>query len=366
VTSASPRIEGIDAARGVALLGMMATHVLPLHTATGETVVGAVAAGRASALFAVLVGVGIALGSRAVDARSHLAAAAGLLVRALLIGLVGLMLVGLDPPVAVILTYYALLILIAVPLLRAPWWLLAGGAVLACVGAPVLSAVLRSGLPEGPGDQVGFAALAEPASALRELLVTGYYPVLTWTTYLLAGLAVGRLDLRSSRTGWGLLGGGAVLAAATAVLSSVLLAAGGLDAIGGPRELLVQRYGTVPTDTWWWLAVELPHSGTPLDLAHTTGCALAVVGAALLVARAAPWAVVPFAAVGAVTLTLYSLHVATLAVLGGGGLSTYLWHVGWCLAIGLVVRVTGMRGPAEAVVSGASRAARTAARTMVR
>ncbi|GAA4538331.1 heparan-alpha-glucosaminide N-acetyltransferase domain-containing protein [Pseudonocardia xishanensis] len=356
---AAPRIEGIDAARGLALLGMMATHVLPLHTATGETVVGAVAAGRASGLFAVLLGVGIALGSRVTDGRAHLAAAGGLLVRAVLTGLVGLVLVGLGPPVAVIPTYYAVLIAVAIPLLRAPAWLLAGGAVLACAGTPALSALLRTGSPAGPGAQIGFAELADPGAALRTLLLTGYYPVLTWTTYLLAGMAVGRLDLRSSRTGWGLLGGGAALAATAAVLSSVLLAAGGLEAVGGPRELLVQRYGTVPTDTWWWLAVELPHSGTPFDLAQTTGSALAVLGAALLVARAVPWAVVPFAAIGAVPLTLYALHVASLAVLGGEGLSTYVWHVGWCLAIGLVVRSLGARGPAEAVVSGASRSVRT-------
>jgi uncharacterized membrane protein len=52
----------VDAARGVALAGMASVHILPVVARDGtETVAGAVAAGRASALFAVLAGVGIAL-----------------------------------------------------------------------------------------------------------------------------------------------------------------------------------------------------------------------------------------------------------------------------------------------------------------
>jgi hypothetical protein len=154
-----------------------------------------------------------------------------------------------------------------------------------------------------------------------------------------------------------------VLAAAATVAAAALLATGGAVAItaaSGADALRVQRYGTVPVDTWWWLAAEIPHSGTPLDLAQTTGSALAVLGAALLASGRSRRLVVPFAAIGAVPLTLYALHVASLAILGNGGVVTLLWHVGWCLAIGLVARHLRIRGPAEAVVSAASRAARRA------
>ncbi|GAA4678737.1 hypothetical protein GCM10023215_09610 [Pseudonocardia yuanmonensis] len=371
--SGRDRIAGVDVARGLALIGMMATHVLPLHTATGETLTGAVAAGRASALFALLLGVGIALGTGGerglhrpdttgpAPARLHLAAVAGLTVRAGLVALLGLVLVELRPPVAVILAYYGLLILLAVPLLRLRAGVLAAGAVVTCGATPVLSVLLREHLPPGPGAQVGLSSLDEPGPALVTLLVTGYYPVLIWSTYLLAGLAVGRLDLRRTRTAWWLLGGGTGLAVAATVTSALLLAAGGGDAItatSGDDALRAQRYGTVPVDTWWWLAAEIPHSGTPLDLAQTTGAALAVLGAALLVTGRFPRPVVPLAAIGAVPLTLYALHVASLAVLGGTGPGTLLWHVLWCLAIGLAARHLQIRGPAEALVSAASRAAR--------
>jgi hypothetical protein len=53
----------MDAARGLALVGMFATHILPLSDARGETLTGLLADGRSSALFAVLAGVGVALTS---------------------------------------------------------------------------------------------------------------------------------------------------------------------------------------------------------------------------------------------------------------------------------------------------------------
>jgi len=358
------RIVGVDAARAVALVGMASTHVLPLRDAAGQpTVTALVASGRSSALFAVLAGVGVALSlGRPADGRTHLAAGAAVGVRGLVVGLLGLVLVGLEPPVAVILAYYGLLFWVAVPLLRLPVWALAAGAVLVAAGAPVLSHLLRSGLPEGPGPQPGLAGLAEPVDLLRTLVLTGYYPVLPWAAYLLAGLAVGRLDLRRRGVALGLLGGGAALALAAAVASRLLVAAAGtaLD----PVALTERQAGTTSTGTWWWLAVDLPHSGTPFDLAHTTGTALAVLGLVLLVARAAaPLVWVP-AAVGAVPLTLYALHVAVLAAFPARGAenpgAVLVAHVAGAVLVGVALRMAGTRGPGEWAVSGPARDVRAA------
>ena len=366
------RLTGVDAARAVALAGMASVHILPVMTSAGaETAAGVIAAGRASALFAVLAGVGIALGTGGptppTGARAHAAAAAGLVVRGLLVALVGLTLVELGPPVAVILAYYGLLFVLATPLLRLRAPVLAALAAVWCVAGPVLSHALRLGRRAWPGDQPGFEALAAPAALLRELVLTGYYPVLPWLTYLLAGMAVGRLDLRSTRVAAGLLGGGAALAVAAWAGSALLLGPGGGAAVLGP-DLADRRYGTVPTDTWWWLAVEAPHTGTPFDLAHTTGTALVVLGAMLLLARAAPAVVWPFAAVGAMTLTLYTLHVTALAVFpveaaeraGLTDRSLLAAHLAAVLVIGVAVRALGRRGPLEAAVRAASNGARRA------
>jgi hypothetical protein len=234
-----------------------------------------------------------------------------------------------------------------------------------CVAGPVVSHLLRAGGRALPGPQPGFAALAAPGRLLRELALTGYYPVLPWLTYLLVGMAVGRAPLRSPRLAAGVLGGGTLLAVAATAGSALLLGPGGGAAVLGPavRE---RRYGTVPTDTWWWLAVEAPHTGTPFDLAHTTGTALAVLGAMLLLARVVPLQLWPLAAVGSMPLTLYTLHVTALAVFppkaavaAGVSLGTLLAvHLAAALALGVLVRSTGLRGPLEAVVGAASGAAR--------
>jgi uncharacterized membrane protein len=367
-TSRRGRILGVDAARAVALVGMFATHILPLRSGGAETLTGLLADGRSSALFAVLAGVGVALSTggtrRPASGREHLAASAGLLVRGALVALLGLWLVGLDPPVAVILAYYGLLFVVAAPLLRLPAPALAAGAVLMCVLAPVASHLLRSGRSEGPGEQLGLSALADPGELLGTLALTGYYPVLPWVAYLLAGMAVGRLDLRRTGVAVGLLGGGAALAVLASVTSAMIVGPGGGAAVIGPAALEDRRYGTTPTDTWWWLAVDTPHSGAPLDLAHTSGTALAVLGAMLLLARwARPLVLVP-AALGSAPLTLYTLHVIAVAAYSGSGADdAVLWlgHVVAAAAIGVALWLAGRRGPLEAAVSAAGGTVRRAA-----
>ena len=66
----------------------------------------------------------------------------------------------------------------------------------------------------------------------------------------------------------------------------------------------------------WWLATDAPHSSTPFDLLHTTGTALLVLGLALLLAPVLGAAVRPLAAVGAMTLTLHSVHVLVVTIAG--------------------------------------------------
>ena len=61
----SGRLVGLDVARCLALLGMVATHVLDERTPAGDlTTAQWLAGGRASALFAVLAGVSLALMTR--------------------------------------------------------------------------------------------------------------------------------------------------------------------------------------------------------------------------------------------------------------------------------------------------------------
>ncbi len=352
----------MDAARGVALVAMMAVHVLPGTDADGAvTITDTIVRGRASAAFAVLAGVALSLAyARGAPLRSvaWVGAGAGLTVRCVLIGVLGLILGELDSGVAVILTYYAVLFILAVPLLalRAP--ALTAIAAPFCLLAPVASQLLRTNMAPKRGPSPAVSDLAEPGTLAAEVALTGYYPVLVWTTYLCLGLAVGRLRLTSDRVAAGLAGVGAVLAFGSALISQWLVGRGVGSGLLPSNADEVSFSGTVPTDTWWWLAVDSPHSGTPLDLAHTSGTALLLLGALLLVAGLASRLLLPLTRVGSMTLTLYSAHVVALAQGYGPDdpEQLYVLHVAVTVAVAMAWRSWHARGPLEQLVSWPSRA----------
>jgi uncharacterized membrane protein len=194
------RLVGLDVARCLALLGMVATHVLDARTPDGELATAQwLAGGRASALFAVLAGVSLALMTREpLRGRPLALRSLGIAGRAVLIAALGLLLGGLDSGVAVILTYYGVLFVVGLPFTLLRVRALVPLTVAWVVVAPVVSHLVRPDLPERGFESPSFAQLADPGQLASELLLTGYYPVVPWLAYLLAGLALGRLDLRDT------------------------------------------------------------------------------------------------------------------------------------------------------------------------
>jgi hypothetical protein len=369
------RLVGVDAARAAALLGMMAVHVVPAQAEDGGTTTAhLLAAGRSAALFAVLAGVGVALatgGRRPIRGERRVRWSWALVLRAVVVGSVGLLLGELDSGVAVILAYYAAFFVLAVPLLGLAPRVLAVAAAVVAVVAPVLSQLVRPHLDDPIRRSPTFGTLVEdPLGLVQTITVTGYYPVLAWTAYLCAGLAAGRVALGARRVAVALAAGGAALAVAASVTSAVLLGPlGGHDRIAAVTELAGRdvadvvsqgRFGTVPTTTAWWLATDAPHSTTPLDLLHTTGTALAVLGAMLLLAGAlrGQWGLllVPLAAAGSMPLTLYSLHLVVLHLVDGGD-PVRFWAVqaAGALALASVWRTAVGRGPLEALLAAVTR-----------
>lgn len=349
---------------------MAATHIMVTSDPeTGRlTATGWLFAGRASALFAVLAGVSLALvtgGSRPKTGLHRRRARVTIAVRALVIGLIGLLLALTETPVAVILAYYAVLFLLSIPFLglrsRTLWIL----AVVWALVSPQLSFVIRGSLPDPPRGQVDvIMLLTDPATALQTLLFTGYYPAFTWLTYLFAGLAIGRLDLRSTRVAGWIAGIGAAVAALAWGVSALLLTA--LDfaiAYDGPYGTItlthwelnhIEWYGTTPKGVSDWLIVAGAHSGTTFDLLHTTGTAMLVIGLCLLLVRADVLRKLtyPVSATGAMTLTLYTIHVIVLSFDIGerDSLSYYLTHVVIALSIAPIWLSFFSKGPLEAVV----------------
>jgi uncharacterized membrane protein len=369
-TSASTRIVGVDVAPCVALVGMIATHVLPVRNADGSLALAhELAGGRASALFAVLAGTSLALmsgGEQPVRGTDRWTVTIALAVRAVLIALIGVLLGQLPTSIAVILTYYGVLFLLALPFLGLRRDALAALGAAWLVVAPVLSQLVRPQLPARGFESPRLDSFVHPWHALTELTFTGYYPAVPWLGYLLVGMAIGRTDLRRRRTAVVLVVLGAVLAGSSWLASTWLLHRPGAtralvgsapqpDMTAGQlgRRLQETMFGTTPTESWWWLAVHTQHSGTPFDLLHTTGTAMLVLGLSLMLGRLCPRAAAVVFGAGAMTLTLYTLHVVlrTPPFLPDDNAPTFLWHVGIVLAVGAVFRLMAWRGPLESVAT---------------
>ncbi|MFC8514523.1 heparan-alpha-glucosaminide N-acetyltransferase domain-containing protein [Streptomyces sp. NPDC057257] len=371
----------MDAVRGLALLGMFSVHVYGAFAADGSpTPAWVLAGGRSAAVFAVTAGLGLAFttgGRRPVTDRGAYAAVTA---RALLIGLMGLLLGyasnAADLDVDVILAFYALLFLLALPLLRLRPATLTGLALLFAVAGPVALHLLHGALPEPPfdGDPTLTDLFTHPLGVLSDLLVHGDYPVLAWMAYLCAGLAVGRLDLTSKRVARRLLTGGLAVAAGAWLVATLLL-----REFGGLWHLWRAEFSDTPWreargevlwdtpdgSTWWSLLSRAPHSTSPFDMLQTLGSAAALLGAVLLLTRLTPArrALAPLAAAGSMPLTLYCAHVLVLAT---GALGTwpdllYGVLVAGSLLFAVCWRRMVNRGPLEIPVAAGAKFARRAA-----
>jgi hypothetical protein len=222
---------------------------------TPDTALGnvyGVSHGRASVLFALLAGVGVALlvGDRL---RGWPSLARGRLVlRGTLLLPLGLWLQGLDHGALVILQYYAVYFLFAALVLTlSDRWLLAGGAAV-LVGGPLVYLGGQMVVPEWfTADP---ATLGDPISKIADdLLLTGTYPLVTWAAPLLFGLWLGRQDLAAPAVRWGLLFLGLVVAVAAASAADWLTAAfsEAFEQPGGPGFA-------------YYLLTDTPHDQMPL------------------------------------------------------------------------------------------------------
>ncbi|MEV5533793.1 DUF418 domain-containing protein [Streptomyces prunicolor] len=330
------RLIGIDLARGLAVLGMYSAHVGPDVTVGGP--VGFLletARGRSSALFAVLAGFSLIIITGRPHPRPGRAgrqAVTRVAIRAVALLALGYALTALGTEVEVILSCYGLLFLTVLPLHRLRAATLAQ---IAAAGALILPQVLyaiRKSIEEGGwADAVIQAdplARISGTDGVVELLFTGDYPALTWAPFLIAGMAVARLDLtrpgtrsRLALTGAALtvLGyGGSWLALHLVphALSVISSATGGgsassawwSDTVGEPEN------GTPLA----WLLVAAPHSQTTLSILGNTGVAFVVIAGCLTVADRMPRLTRltrPVSAVGTMALTAYVLHIVALWLL---------------------------------------------------
>ncbi|MEU5477625.1 DUF418 domain-containing protein [Streptomyces mirabilis] len=376
------RLIGVDLARGLAVFGMYAAHVGPDPSEGGSTgFFMELAHGRASALFAFLAGFSIVLitGRRTPKTgRAGRQAVAKVVIRALVLLVLGTALTLTGTPVEVILAFYGLYFLLVLPLYRLGARPLAVIAVSGALILPQILYVVQQALNQGGdgGGPGGIWAWPTHADGIVSLLFTGGYPALAWIPFVVAGMAVARLDLASTvvRARLAVTGvslavvghGGSYLALHLVPGVASALRASGWGEGGSVMSAWWSDTAGYPTGTTpAWLLAASPHSETTLSVVANTGVAMAVLAACLAATDTLPGfrrLAAPVIAVGTMSLTAYVFHIVAIRALGMEELPGFPLHV----LLGFLVAVTVFatlwsrhfaRGPLEWLLGRATRIA---------
>lgn len=353
------RLDYLDAVRAIAIIGMVLTHIGMY--AKVPVVVEFVASGRASITFAVLAGISAVFMARSASRRAghpdpNTITRDGqmtIVKRALALLVVGLLLSAVSfGPMVILTTYSILLLLAAVALKIRRTSVLMILTALAAVVTPLLSFGLRTTFPAV--DELMVPSVLELTSVegllanVRVLLLYGFYPVLTWIPFLLAGLVLGRVVTSDKPRFKVMLGVGAGLAAISYAIS---LAVRFLTSFDAERRAAYEIYrqdsiahpefgGVAPEYTWMQtesgttrvddirtLLVAAPHSGSITEILGGIGVtAMLIACVALIWSFAGPY-LKPLATMGRASLTYYVGHILVLdafLLLGLAGVDTEL------------------------------------------
>lgn len=324
------RLVGVDLARALAVFGMYIVHIGPPLSAT--TGVGSwvryLADGHSSVLFATLAGFSLTLIAGRREPKTGLAgrqAKARIAIRAVILLALGTAL-AMEYGDVIILGYYGVYFLLSLPLLRLSAKTLAVIAAGLALITPQLAFVLQLGLSESVQQSIN---AYDPLKSLSEvgvldLLLTGLYPTITWMPFVIAGMALARLDLSATAVQRRLAALGATLTV-TAYGLSMLLAgkdavrstaedgkpSGGLATVSGGPGVSGRGSGEQLVSSASDLLGAGPHTGTTFDIIGSVGVAiLVIVGTTVLVDRLPRLRRLahPVIAVGTMSLTAYVGH----------------------------------------------------------
>lgn len=399
-TAGPNRLVGLDAARGLALIGMMAAHV-GLTTCGLTSVPGLLnqAHGRSAILFSVIAGfsLGIMSGRTIAHTGEQLVRTRlRLLVRSALLLVLGAALSTFATMVAIILGYYAAWLALAIPVLtwRAPR-LFALAGLTALIGPLLVQgvpwALSRAGLTASP-------VMSDGNDALLSFFFTGTYSGALWMAYIYLGLGLSRLDWSRRANLWRLAGAGALCAvlgyaggwAASAAVGDPdsyhlvspadpaqcrLEDAGPPQGPDAPSSWTVQsgkEGGGAVADpeppALAQLATAAPHSQTTFEALGSGGTAMVLIAVLQLVGRRARLLLAPLAAVGSMSLTVYCGHIVVIwaannpydpvdnrffaAMAGGFTVLAMAWFAIWARGplehLVHVISVRATRAPADA------------------
>ncbi|WP_329373073.1 DUF418 domain-containing protein [Streptomyces sp. NBC_01483] len=383
-TSSTGRLIGLDLARGLAVLGMYAAHIGPDPSVGGPLGWAMeVARGRSSALFALLAGFTLVLLTGRPQPRTGRAgrqAMGRVLIRSAVLVALGYALTCLDTSVDVILAAYGMVFFLSVPLYRLRADTLAVIAAATALVLPQVLYPLRAAVEGGSWADAVIAhdplARITDSDGIIELFITGAYPVLTWLPFVIAGMALGRMDLARPgiRAKVALLGGALAVLGYGGSWLALHLVPGAQAAVSATTD------GGAAASAWWsdavgdpttstpdWLLVAAPHSQTTWSILGNTGVGLVVITACLIATERSArfrWLAAPVIAVGSVSLTAYTGHIIAIKALGIDSLPTFPALLALvCLAAATMLLAVAWkrafrRGPLEYMLHAATTPAR--------
>ncbi|WP_159626057.1 heparan-alpha-glucosaminide N-acetyltransferase domain-containing protein [Actinomyces sp. zg296] len=387
-TAGKARLIGLDAARGVALFGMAAAHV-GVTSCGLDTLPGwlNLAHGRSAVLFAIIAGFSLGImsgretphtGERLLRTRLRI------LVRAVLLMAIAGALITFTTGVAIILGYYAAWFAVALPVLH--WGarrLLIAAAATAALGPLVLKALplamARLGLASSP-------AASDGSEALLGMFITGAYPGAVWMSFIFLGMGLARMGISGTRRLVRLAAIGALCAVLGYGGAYVLTRAAGADepdafhlAVPTSRGASVVGSDGLPepeadravkvempscgdgeaisgSSEWPVLLSAKPHTNSFFEAVGSGGVAVAVIALLSLLASAGAWArwlLAPLAAMGSMSLTIYSAHIVAIWAFDLTSVQTnrpLMIMMGVLAAFAMAWLAVFVRGPMEHVV----------------
>ncbi|WP_208117342.1 DUF418 domain-containing protein [Streptomyces sp. NBC_00582] len=324
------RLVGVDLARALAVFGMYVVHIGPPLSATDGVAswIRYLADGHSSVLFATLAGFSLMLIAGRREPKTGLAgrrAKVRIAIRAVILLALGTAM-AMEYGGVIILGFYGVYFLLALPLVRLRAKTLAITAAVLALVTPQLAFALNWLLTESVQQTIN---AYDPLHRLSEvgvldLLFTGFYPTITWMPFVIAGMALARLDLSAAPVQRRLAALGATLIVAAYGMSLLLAGPDALQSLAedGPSS---GGSGSMPPDGGSFPAMPAsslltagPHSGTTFDIIGSVGVAiLMIVGATVAMDRMPRLRRLakPVIAVGTMSLTAYVGHFVAQSVL---------------------------------------------------
>lgn len=298
----SKRIEGLDFARALAMLGMLIVNFKIIMGAVGNGPAWLIwftglFEGRASATFVTLAGIGVALMTRKARNGGDLSTIkAKLWKRSAFLFVLGLCLYVTDWT-GDILHYYGVYMLIASFLIIASTKFMIIISSLFLITSQILQVTmnyLKGWHPKQPFmEYLDFWTIE---GFIRNLLFNGYHPVFPWICFFLLGMIIGRLDLLKKSVRNKMLYFSLFLLITIEVLSKVLMRLS-LSVLDGNNAEFLFQTGPIPPNIFYMLS-------------NSASAIIVIVASIYIVEKfAGQWLIKSLIQTGQLTLTHYVSHV---------------------------------------------------------